>query len=316
MAKKKHDRPTAEKAGKDPLAHIAEPLRGLAVPLEKLTLDPANARTHPEKNLEALAASLHAYGHRKPVVVNRRTGFLETGNGTLLAARMLGWTHLAAIFVDDDPATATGFAIADNRTAELAGWNQERLDELLADLKPADDDRLNSMLNDLRDLDVAQGERGTPGQQFSKMFAGIKRAKNGQYELHVRSVSGSNQGHLEEHERHERKFRADTLDELLRIGIAELRGDETFADPRFAQAIRNAVYEAQDADAEPVLDYFTCVGSVRGECGHKHATYDAAQRCNDRDQNGCASQGGYSDRKIVAVDSDGSRREPAEGEVE
>jgi hypothetical protein len=94
-----------------------------------------------------------------------------------------------------------------------------------------------------------QGFCGSPGQQFWKIWAGVCLAKNGQYELHVRSVSGSNQGHLEEHYRHERKFRAPSLDELLRIGIAELRGDdEEFRDPRFAQAVRNAIYEAQDAE--------------------------------------------------------------------
>lgn len=95
-----------------------------------------------------------------------------------------------------------------------------------------------------------QGDRGTPGQEFSKMFAGVKRAKNGQYELHVRSVWGSNQGYLEEHGREERKFRADTLDELLRVGISEIRGDEAFESPKFAQAVRNAIYEAQDAEAD------------------------------------------------------------------
>jgi len=36
------------------------------------------------------------YGQRKPVVVNRRTGIIEAGNGTLEAAVSLGWSHLAA----------------------------------------------------------------------------------------------------------------------------------------------------------------------------------------------------------------------------
>ena len=95
------------------------------------------------------------------------------------------------------------------------------------------------------------GEHGTPGDQFYKCFAGVKRAKNGQYELHVRSVYGSNQGSLEEHGRDERKFRADTLDEVMRVGISEIRGDEDFEkhNSKFCAAIREAVFEAQDIEA-------------------------------------------------------------------
>lgn len=106
------------------LSHIAEQLRPLAVPCADLLLDPANARRHPEPNLEAIKGSLRVYGQRKPVVVNRRTGTIEAGNGTLQAASALGWSHLAAVYVNDDPMTAAGFSIADNRTAELAEWDR------------------------------------------------------------------------------------------------------------------------------------------------------------------------------------------------
>lgn len=96
-----------------------------------------------------------------------------------------------------------------------------------------------------------QGDEGSPGDSYSKYFAGLRRAKNGQYELHVRRIWGSNQVYLEEHGRHERKFRADNLTRLLAIGISEIRGDDDFADQadKFARAIRNAIYAAQDADA-------------------------------------------------------------------
>jgi heterodisulfide reductase subunit B len=38
----------------DNLTHIAEPLRHLAVPVESLTLDPANARKHDQRNLDPI----------------------------------------------------------------------------------------------------------------------------------------------------------------------------------------------------------------------------------------------------------------------
>lgn len=47
---------------------------------------------------------------------------------------------------------------------------------------------------------------------------------------------------------------------------------------------------------------YTCIGSVRGACPHKHRTLCGAVRCLAHDQRGCASQGGYSDRFVVPSD--------------
>ena len=132
------------------LAHIAEPLRPLAEPIDKLVADPGNARTHDEENLAAIQYSLDQYGQRKPVVANRRTGQLEAGHGTLEAAGRLGWQHLAVVWVDDDPATASGFALADNRSAELADWDQLRLSALLTDLKGESEENHDALYDAMR----------------------------------------------------------------------------------------------------------------------------------------------------------------------
>lgn len=123
-----------------PLDYIVEQLRPLALPITDLTEDPVNARKHPERNLQAVVGSLKRFGQRKPVVVNKRDMIVEAGNGTLQAARELGWTHLAVVLVDDDPVTATGFAIADNRSAELAEWDEDVLAKLMKDLSDTDED--------------------------------------------------------------------------------------------------------------------------------------------------------------------------------
>lgn len=95
-------------------------------------------------------ASLRVYGQRKPLVVNKRTDFAEAGNGTLQAALRLGWTHIAVVYVDDDPAAAAGFSLSDNRTAELAEWDKGALDELLREAQ-TDDLDLKEMLTKLGD---------------------------------------------------------------------------------------------------------------------------------------------------------------------
>lgn len=122
------------------LDHITPDLRPLAVAVSSLTPDPRNARLHDERNLEATMTSLTLYGQRKPIVVNKRDQVIEAGNGTLACARQLGWTHIAAVFVDDDPTMATGYAVADNRTAELAEWDDDQLAELLQELSEAECD--------------------------------------------------------------------------------------------------------------------------------------------------------------------------------
>ena len=117
------------------LHNIVADLLPLLTPIGELHLDPANARTG--HDVERIAASLRQYGQRKPIVVNRReANKVEAGSGTLQAARLNGWTHVAAVFVEDDPMTAVGYAIADNRTAELSRWDLETLQTLMAGIDP------------------------------------------------------------------------------------------------------------------------------------------------------------------------------------
>lgn len=98
------------------------------IPIDDLTLDPNNAREHSQKNLDAIAHSLQMFGQRKPVVITKDL-IVVAGNGTVEAARQIGWKGLSCVAVPDDWDTDTikAYALADNRTAELANWNSEVL---------------------------------------------------------------------------------------------------------------------------------------------------------------------------------------------
>lgn len=136
------------------LNHIIEPLQQFAVPIDEVKLDPRNARSHNEKNINAIKGSLQAYKQRRPLVVNKITNIIEAGNGNYEAALALGWKHIAVVYVEDDPATATGYAIADNRTSELAAWNNEELLNQLVELQHEEmpNDDLDAMLKELHSL--------------------------------------------------------------------------------------------------------------------------------------------------------------------
>jgi site-specific DNA-methyltransferase (adenine-specific) len=109
--------------------------------IEDLTLDPRNARTHSQKNLDAIAASLTKFGQRKPIVITS-DGVVLAGNGTLEAAKSLGWDHIdvSVTPADWDIDTARAYALADNRTAELAEWDEAILAQQLLELHDADFD--------------------------------------------------------------------------------------------------------------------------------------------------------------------------------
>jgi hypothetical protein len=64
----------------------------------------------------------------------RRAAKVEAGNGTLAAAKSLGWTHIAAVFVDDDAATAAAYGVADNRVGEFSEWDADILGDLMPTL--------------------------------------------------------------------------------------------------------------------------------------------------------------------------------------
>jgi len=113
------------------------------VPIDSVTLDPANVRRHPERNLATIKASLSRFGQQKPIVVDG-DGIVRAGNGTLAAAKALGWKEIAVVRSTLAGSEATAYAIADNRTAELAEWDEDALAETLSALQCEDEALLDA----------------------------------------------------------------------------------------------------------------------------------------------------------------------------
>ncbi len=143
------------------LRSIAPGLRELAVPIEKLKLNEDNPKIHADQSIARAAASLKAYGQQKPVVVGPK-GVVIAGNGLLLAAERLGWTHLAAVRTNLPPTKRKAYAIADNRVAEFSEWDEDVLARQLADLQDSsisieavgyDEDEISALLAELEEVD-------------------------------------------------------------------------------------------------------------------------------------------------------------------
>lgn len=113
---------------------IAADLRELVVPIEGLTCDAANVRKHSQRNIEAIKGSLKQFGQQKPIVIDSN-GVVIAGNGTLEGARRLGWSRIAAVTSELQGTQRTAYAIADNRTTELADWDESALLKQLESLQ-------------------------------------------------------------------------------------------------------------------------------------------------------------------------------------
>lgn len=111
--------------------HIIPQLQRFAVSMKTLRPDKSNAREHDEENIDGIAASLKKFRQRIPIVVQKDGRVIRKGNGTYFAAKSLGWTHIAALIVDEDDIDATAFALVDNRTGDTSDWNATNLEKNL-----------------------------------------------------------------------------------------------------------------------------------------------------------------------------------------
>lgn len=112
----------------DAVHDIGVDLRGLAVPLISLNPSPDNARRHDlSRDVTVIAASLRRFGQRKPIVAKAEYmgvgRAVIAGNGTLLAAQSLGWSHIAVSWFSGTDEEAQAYALVDNRSAELSQWD-------------------------------------------------------------------------------------------------------------------------------------------------------------------------------------------------
>lgn len=131
-------------------------LKVVSVPLDKLKPDSNNVRAHGSKNLSSIVGSLRQFGQVEPLVVQQKTMVVIGGNGRLDAMKQLGWSKADVVLVDFDTIHARALGLALNRTAELAEWDNHKLENLIADLHADafdldaigfDDDDLAKLLN-------------------------------------------------------------------------------------------------------------------------------------------------------------------------
>ena len=102
--------------------------------IERLQISPRHARTHSKKQVRELAGSIAAYGFINPLVIDA-DGVIIAGYGRLLAAKQLGLSRVPVIIATHlSDRDKRAYALADNRIALNAEWDEELLEAELAAL--------------------------------------------------------------------------------------------------------------------------------------------------------------------------------------
>ena len=93
------------------------------------TLKPANRnpRTHSRKQVRQIADSIQRFGFTNPILIDG-DGRIIAGHGRVAAAKLLGLDRVPVVPLGDLSAKERrAYALADNKLALNAGWDQELL---------------------------------------------------------------------------------------------------------------------------------------------------------------------------------------------
>jgi hypothetical protein len=121
---------------------------------ERLRPAANNARTHSKNQLQQIAKSIARFGFVNPVLISDDFQIIA-GHGRVEAAKMLGLNKVPTVRLSNlSPAGRRAYVIADNRLAQLAGWDRDLLAIELQGLIDLEFDELEVTGFSLPELDV------------------------------------------------------------------------------------------------------------------------------------------------------------------
>jgi site-specific DNA-methyltransferase (adenine-specific) len=133
------------------------------VPVSEIVPYENNPRVN-EGAVEQLAKIIEQFGFRNPAVLNKDKVIIE-GHTRLLAVKKLGWETMPCIIATDlTPEQEQALRIADNKIAEIAEWDEDKLKVELSALQEAGFDLSLLAFGDDELDDLLGGEAGTHGE--------------------------------------------------------------------------------------------------------------------------------------------------------
>jgi len=96
-------------------------------PISSLALRRNNPRTHSDKQIRQIAASIETFGFTNPVLIDA-TDTIIAGHGRVRAAKQLGRETVPTVQLEHlSEEQVRSYVIADNKLAECAGWDTDLL---------------------------------------------------------------------------------------------------------------------------------------------------------------------------------------------
>jgi DNA modification methylase len=123
--------------------------------------NPRNPRTHSATQIRWIAKSIRRFGWTNPILIDDE-GRVLAGHGRVKAAKLLGLRRVPTIRIEGlSKAQIRAYVIADNKLAELAGWDTELLALELGELVKLDlDFDLTAIGFDTPELDLLLTSHG------------------------------------------------------------------------------------------------------------------------------------------------------------
>lgn len=128
---------------------------------------PKNARTHSPKQIRQIAKSIKEFGFTNPVLIDKDNCILA-GHGRVEAAKLAGLTEVPAVVINHlTPAQKKAYILADNRLAELSGWDKNILKVELEELQRIEDGDFDLTLTgfDTPEIDVLLAPPDAPASE-------------------------------------------------------------------------------------------------------------------------------------------------------
>lgn len=97
------------------------------VEISKLIPYANNARTHPDEQIKKIQSSIREFGFINPVIIDKKYNIIA-GHGRVIAAEREGIKKIPCLLVEHlTDAQRKAYILADNRLAEMSGWDEEIL---------------------------------------------------------------------------------------------------------------------------------------------------------------------------------------------
>lgn len=127
------------------------------LPIEDLIPYEKNPRNN-KKAIDYVAASIEEFGFKVPIVADTNK-ILVAGHTRLEAAKKLGLKSVPVLIADDlNDEQIKAFRLADNKTAEMAEWDFDLLEEELTDICSIDMSEFGFNISEFNDNEVVEDD--------------------------------------------------------------------------------------------------------------------------------------------------------------